>query len=364
MSATEWLPYVATLDEYQRQAQALFDAVKSGSDDARWRFKWEHPRFRGKPVADVDAASLGLGDAQLVVARQYGLEQWTNVAAFAEAVRRDGDVARFEAAVEAVISGDLPALRSMLRDHPGLARARSTRRHHCSLLHYLGANGVEGGRQKTPPNAVEIAKTLLEAGAEVDALADLYDARSTTMSMVVSSSWPAEAGLQAALAETLLDHGAALEGPGSKWQSALMTALAFGYRATAEILAKRGARVDSLPAAAGLGRLDDAVRLLAAADPPSRHAALALAAQHGHADVVRLLLDAGENPDRYNPEGHHSHSTPLHQAVWADDLEVVRLLVARGARLDIKDTIYGATPLDWAIYGGRTEIADYLRRPA
>jgi len=27
---------------------------------------------------------------------------------------------------------------------------------------------------------------------------------------------------------------------------------------------------------------------------------------------------------------------------------VVRLLVERGARLDIKDTIYGATPLGWA----------------
>jgi ankyrin repeat protein len=142
-----------------------------------------------------------------------------------------------------------------------------------------------------------------------------------------------------------------------------MTALAFGYRATAGTLAKRGAPVNSLPAAAGLGRLEDAARLLPAADPAARHAALALAAQHGHADVVRLLLDAGEDPDRYNPEGHHSHSTPLHQAVWADHLEVVRLLVARGARLDIKDTIYGGTPLEWAVHGGRTAIADYLRNP-
>jgi hypothetical protein len=40
---------------------------------------------------------------------------------------------------------------------------------------------------------------------------------------------------------------------------------------------------------------------------------------------------------------------------------VVQLLVARGVRLDVTDTIYRGTPLDWAIYGGRTEIADYLR---
>ena len=356
-------PDFAELDVYQRQAEALFVALQSGSADARSRFKWEHPRFRGTPLADVVPRSLDPGDAQVVVAHEHGFEQWADVVAFTEAAAREGDVARFESAVEAIIAGDLAALRSMLRDRPELARARSTRRHHATLLHYLGANGVEGGRQKTPPNAVEIAKTLLDAGAEVDALADLYDERCTTMSMVVSSSWPAAAGLQAALAETLLDHGAALEGPGSKWQSALMTALAFGYGATADTLAKRGAPVDSLPAAAGLGRLEDAARLLPDADPPGRHAALALAAQHGHADVVRLLLDAGEDPDRYNPEGHHSHSTPLHQAVWSDHLEVVRLMVARGARLDVKDTIHGGTPLDWAVYGGRTAIADYLRNP-
>jgi uncharacterized protein (TIGR02246 family) len=53
------------------------------------------------------------------------------------------------------------------------------------------------------------------------------------------------------------------------------------------------------------------------------------------ADIVRLLLDAGEDPNRYNPDGLHSHSTPLHQAALAGHDAVVRLLVERGARLDI-----------------------------
>jgi hypothetical protein len=39
----------------------------------------------------------------------------------------------------------------------------------------------------------------------------------------------------------------------------------------------------------------------------------------------------------------------------------VRLLVERGARLDIKDTLYGGTPLGWAIYGKRTALVEYLR---
>src|SRR5207244_2977288 len=121
---------------------------------------------------------------------------------------------------------------------------------------------VEDGRQRTPANAVEVAKMLLETGAEVDALADMYEQQCTTMSMLVSSCHPAEAGLQGNLAELLLDYGAALEGRGSKWQSALMTALAFGYGGTAETLARRGAPLGNIAAVAGLGRLADTARLL------------------------------------------------------------------------------------------------------
>jgi ankyrin repeat protein len=189
----------------------------------------------------------------------------------------------------------------------------------------------------------------------------MYEAECTTMSMLVSSCHPANAGLQIALAEALLDHGAAIDGPGSRWQSAVLTALAFGYRDTAEALARRMPPRDDLAAMAGLGRREDVARLLRAADSRSKHVALALAAQHGHTDVVGLLLDAGEDPSRYNPDGYHAHSTPLHQAVWANHADVTRLLVERGARLDVRDTVYDGTPLDWAIYGKRTAMAEYLR---
>lgn len=71
---------------------------------------------------------------------------------------------RFEAAVDALIAGDAPALQAMLRDDPKLIRTRSTRPHHATLLHYIGTNGVESERQKYPPNAVEMLKLLLAAG--------------------------------------------------------------------------------------------------------------------------------------------------------------------------------------------------------
>jgi ankyrin repeat protein len=138
--------------------------------------------------------------------------------------------------------------------------------------------------------------------------------------------------------------------------------LTFGYRDTAEALARRGGPSKTLAVASGLGRKEDAARLLPAAGANERHIALALAAQHGHADVVRLLLDAGEDPNRYNPDGHHSHATPLHQAVWGNHADAVRELVEHGARLDLRDTVYDSTPLGWAEYGGKVEIAKYLKQ--
>lgn len=349
------------IEAYQRKAHELFAALQSGDNDAAWRFKWMHPRFRDKDVSEVNPATLDLADAQLVIAQGNGFSTWSDLQAFVEAFTTDARVAEFEAAVEAIIAGDADTLRSMLHANPELIRARSTRRHHATLLHYLGANGVENIRQKTPPNAVEIAKILLDAGAEVDALADMYDAKCTTMSMLVSSSHPAEAGLQGKLAEALIEYGAAFEGPGSNWKSAVMTALTFGYLDTARALARLGAPIHNIAAAAGLGLVEETTRLLPTADAQIRQIALSLAASHGHAAVVQLLLDAGENPDRYNPEGFHSHSTPLHQAALANHAEVVRLLAERGARLDIEDTLFHATPLGWAEHAHRSEIADYLR---
>src|SRR5437879_2754017 len=200
MSSSDSLPFQARLEDYQKQAEALFDTLKSGDNTAQWRFKWLHPHFRGKSVAEVKAAELALADAQAVVAHEYSFENWMDLAAFTETVTRDGPVTRFEAAVEAVIAGDVAALRAMLRERPELVRARSMRRHHATLLHYVAANGVEGGRQKTPANALEVARVLLEAGAEVDALADMYDQQCATMSMLVPSCPPAKAGFQERLA--------------------------------------------------------------------------------------------------------------------------------------------------------------------
>ena len=373
------LAFRSGVAQYEQQAEQLLAAWRAGDRDAVQLVWHHHPRFLDDRIpwlpkrlseSAVRSSPLDLADARLATARCYSFQSWSRLAEWADAVaRNDSPVARFEAAVEAVITGDLPTLERLLREHPELVRARSTLvTHHdppvhgATLLHYVAANGVEGFRQKTPPNAVQVARLLLAAGADVDALAGMYGGQCTTMSMLVSSAHPAQAGVHVALVETLLDHGAALEGRGAgDWTSPLMTALAFGYLDVAQALARRGARVATVAAAAGLGRLDAARLLLPMATALDRQRALSLAAQHGHVELVRLLLDAGEDPNRYNPKSNHAHSTPLHQAALAGHDAVVRLLVERGARLDIKDTIWDATPLGWAEHGGRADTAAYLR---
>ena len=367
------------LRDYAAQAGQLLSAWRAGETWALELFHHRHPRFLDERIPwlpkrlsqdDLRAAPLDRDDARLAIARWYDFADWHALETHATALREpDSPIRAFESAVEDVIGGDLHRLALKLVADPALVHARSTRVthfdppvHRATLLHYVAANGVEGHRQKTPANAVDIAGALLEAGAVPDALADMYGGRCTTMSMLVSSDHPARAGVQVALVDTLVDFGASVEPNGAgSWTSPLLTALTFGFQEAAEALVRRGARVDSASAAAGLSRPDDLERLLPAADINDRHRALALAAQLGHVDIVRRLLDAGEDPNRYNPKATHSHTTPLHQAVWRGHTDVVRHLVERGARLDLRDTIYQGTPLDWAVYGQRDEIATYLR---
>lgn len=374
-----WLPYRSPLDAYDHQAADLLQAFRAGDAFALSVFKCHHPKFLRSDIPwlpkdmsddEIRNTPVDLDDARMAVARGYNFRDWAALVQYVAQVTDDhSPVYRFESAVEAVINGDLVGLERMLRETLEVVRMRSTRVtnfdppvHRATLVHYLGVNGVEGYRQRSPKNAADIARALLQAGADANAFADMYGGQYATMSMLVSSSPPAEAGVQVALINALVDFGAIVEPLGSdKWGAPIITALTFGFRDAAEALVRRGARIDNLAAAAGLGRLDDARRLLPTADGQTRHRALALAAQHGNVEILRLLVDAGEDMNRYNPDGHHMHTTPLHQAVFAGQEAAVRFLVERGARLDIKDTTYHSTPLGWAVYAQQHSIADYLR---
>ena len=165
-----------------------------------------------------------------------------------------------------------------------------------------------------------------------------------------------ECRVQVPLIDLLCDYGADPD-------SAMHAAALHHELESVNALIRRGARID-LPVATALGRIQDARVLLPAASPEDRHLAFALASDLGHVEIVRLLLDAGEDPNRYNPVGGHSHTTPVHQAAGAGHEEVVRLLVERGARLDMKDILWQATPEGWARRTGKTAVEAYLRSQA
>lgn len=369
------LPVHAKPAEYSAQAEAVLAGVLAHDSEMMALISSSHPHFFTENIPwlakdNPPPLACDLAAAQLGVARWYCFRTWQDLLNWAdEASNADSPIGRFEAAVEAVIDGDATTLRDLLTAHPELVHARSSRVephdppvHACTLLHYLGANGFEGYRQRTPPNAVEIMQMLLEAGAEPDALANLYGGECTTLSMLISSSHPAEAGLQLPLVEVLLDYGASPDGTGTgNWISPVMTALVFGFREAAEAVIRRGAKVDTVAIAAGTGRVAEMAKMLPHSTAEDRHRALALASQLGQLTTARLLLEAGEDPNRHNPAGTHAHTTPLHQAALSGNVEMARLLVEFGARRDIEDTTYKSTALGWANYFGKTEVADYLR---
>lgn len=232
------LPSAPNVEQYKKRAKDLVNVCKSGNPDAvhLWASDWIHKvvHLSGLEIAprqpvEVERWIEGvtefatkklhsgkrncvLADAQFVIARSHGFTSWASMAEhFEQLTKPASSVAQFEAAADAVISGDVETLKRLLQENPGLVRERSKREHRATLLHYTSANGIEGYRQKTPKNIVEIAGLLLKFGAEVNAKADVYGSGCTTLGLATTSIHPELAGVQEGLLQRLLDHGAVIE---------------------------------------------------------------------------------------------------------------------------------------------------------
>jgi ankyrin repeat protein len=262
-------------------------------------------------------------------------------------------VARFEAAADAIVNGDIRTLQRLLRDDPKLVHARSTRQHGATLLHYVSANGVEGYRQKTPANIVEITLLLLTAGAEVDAEADVYGGGATTLGLVATSVHPYRAGVQNPVMQILLDHGAEIDHKTSAGnrQSSVMGALANGRGEAAVYLAERGAKLN-LQSAAGVGRLD-VVKTFFNEDGSRKRttskkavqSAFSHACSWGRQNVVEFLLDK----DADLTDGGGDGQTPLHCAAICGQLELIKFLLKFKPPLEARN-IYGGTVLGQTLW--------------
>lgn len=164
-------------------------------------------------------------------------------------------------------------------------------------------------------------------------------------------------------AEWLLTHGA---NAGTRHSYALQpvhtVARLSGDGRMMALLEAHGAEPESLQGAHAL------VAALMADDAPTARALLVadasllaqpllpLLAGHGHVRGVRFLLDAGAAIDARDAEG----ATALHRAAFANALDVIEELLARGASVDLRDPRWQGTPFGWAVATGRHMAAERL----
>lgn len=96
--------------------------------------------------------------------------------------------------------------------------------------------------------------------------------------------------------------------------------------------------------------------VLAQPVPAGQVEALFDAARTGDRARVASLLDAGTSVNTASKYG----VSALGFAAERGHFDVVRLLVERGADVTITDSFYGSRPLDMALRGGHLDIALYL----
>lgn len=182
-------------EQIDLQARTLHNAHGSGDERVAMQISSWWPNAAGQSRAELLATSFGLDDALLTLSREYGFADWQTVQRLDD---RKVDPS-FEAVLDAMLAGDLLKLQDLLEEMPALINARSTYGHQATLLHYLGANGVESYRQKTPLNAVALAELLVAKGARKNAEANMYGGGQTPFDLASTSAHPQHAGVSDAL---------------------------------------------------------------------------------------------------------------------------------------------------------------------
>ncbi len=128
------------LDQLKRQAKELLDAFRSGNAAAATEVHWHY--------RNADPAGFALHDAQLVLARAYGLESWPKLKAFVDGVT-------IRRLVERVAAGDLASVQAMIDARPELVRMDVAENDEHQALHHAVL-------QHRP----EIVRLLMQRGAD------------------------------------------------------------------------------------------------------------------------------------------------------------------------------------------------------
>jgi len=382
------LPAHPNLADYTKLAEELVEASRSEnpSDVTEWCGGWLESIVRNsgpdltdfvrgsweRAIGEVEkgaretsekakevGAGFELADAQALVAHAHSFGGWGAFARFVdEDTRQTPEGAEFEVAADAVVNGNLARLQSLLRRNPALAHARSARIHRATLLYYLAANGIEDFRQRSPANAPEIARLLLDAGAEVDALCGMGKSDDTPMLALVTSVHPHDMGVATELIEIFVEAGSKVNGVKGD-NAPVRLALKFGYPDSATALVRLGAEVKTVAMAAGLGRLDLTKELVEerGASEADLAAAFEDACRFGRTDIAKYLLANGVDVDGQGTW----NMTGLMWAACQGHLDTMAMILDRGPSLELRNEFGGTamgTTLHFAI-NSTGPAADY-----
>jgi hypothetical protein len=79
-------PVRPSLEQLKKQAKELLKSHKSGDPDGLRRIQENHPDWGNRSAKELRAARFSLGDAQLVIAREYGCASWPKLKAQVESI--------------------------------------------------------------------------------------------------------------------------------------------------------------------------------------------------------------------------------------------------------------------------------------
>ena len=193
---------------------------------------------------------------------------------------------------------------------------------------------------------------LLEHGADPNV--KCYDAEETPLHCIATSGGGAE------VAEMLLEHGADPMLTRKDGRDAWRLAVRSGNVGVMELLRARGATSAVTPTeefvgAAARGDIE-AARAVRAASPRvmetldrGERSAIAIAADWGRVAAVRAFLALGFDI----AAEHHWTGTGLHWAAWRGNPALTGELLAAGAPVDVRDRVFGSSPVAWAAHGSR-----------
>ncbi len=172
------------------------------------------------------------------------------------------------------------------------------------------------------------------------------------------------------MAEFFVKNGADPDLPRADGKTPYFLAVRFGNLPVASVLKAHGAQPDGIrPADELIGasrRMDSPAAWSIIRNHPEvlrslneeDYEVLVQSAAHGRVDVVKLMLEVGVNPDGFGESG----ATALHAAAWHGHPEIVRLLLESGAHVQLRDAMFGCSPLESAIHGskhGRAAAEEY-----